>query len=276
VVGRRAAQGSPTNLLSDKVPLRRSRSPEGGRDSGGDETERFTCFPAADGPGKTQGRMKKRIVIIAGAGGDNPDWLRRELAAAHPEAVICADGGARHARRSGVIPDLIVGDMDSLEADLQGYFATRDVPFVRHSPRKDETDTWLALERAAAMGATEITILGAMGKRLDHTLANLGLLLLGRERGISVTLRDEDCEVFVVAGRAVVRGEKGQTVSLFPLAGDARGVDLEGFEYPLTDAVLTMSRPRGISNRLLAPTGSISVKEGCLLVIHYLNIYLNI
>ncbi len=216
--------------------------------------------------------MKKRIAIIAGAGGDNPDWLRRELAAARPDAVLCADGGARCARDIGVVPDLIVGDMDSLEEDLQEYFATRGVPCVRHSPRKDETDTWLALERAAAMGAAEVTILGAMGKRLDHTLANLGLLLLGREMGLSVTLRDEDCEVFAVTGRAMVRGEKGQIVSLFPWSGDARGVDLEGFEYPLTDAVLTLSRPRGVSNRLLGATGSIDVKEGCLLVIHYLNI----
>ena len=135
--------------------------------------------------------------------------------------------------------------------------------------RKDETDTQLALEQALAMGAGEILVFGALGNRLDHTLANIGLLLLGRNRGAAVVLRDESCDVFAVTGEAVIRGEAGQTVSVFPLGGDAAGIDLTGFEYPLAGAAMTLSRPYGISNRLAAPTGRIRVGEGCLLVIHY-------
>jgi len=214
--------------------------------------------------------MKKRMVIIAGARIRDPEWLRRELAAAAPAALLCADGGARYARLLGATPALIVGDMDSLEEEPQRYFVERGVPFARYPVRKDETDTWLALERAIAMGAEEVAILGALGERLDHTLANIGLLLLGMAQGVRVTLRDEDCEIFAVNHRATVTGEKGQIVSVFPLGGEARGVDLAGFEYPLTGAVMTPSRPCGVSNRLAAPSGRIHVKEGCLLVIHYL------
>jgi len=213
--------------------------------------------------------LKKRIVIIAGARIRDLEWLRRELKTAGPGAIICADGGARYARLLGETPALIVGDMDSLTGRLRRFFTERGVLFAAYPARKDETDTWLALERAIAMGAAEVTILGALGQRLDHTLANIGLLLLGSERGVRVTLRDEDCEIFTVKRRATVQGEKGQTVSLFALGGEARGVTLAGFEYPLTDAVMTPSRPYGISNRLAAAAGRIQVQEGCLLVIHY-------
>ena len=215
------------------------------------------------------GDGKKRIAVLAGSPIGDLEWLRRELAAAAPEAVLCADGGARYARLLGVVPDLIVGDLDSLAEELQRSFRAEGIAVAGYPARKDETDTQLALERALAMGAGEILVFGALGNRLDHTLANIGLLLLGRNRGATVVLRDESCDVFAVTGEAVIRGEAGQTVSVFPLGGDAAGIDLTGFEYPLAGAAMTLSRPYGISNRLAATTGRIKVGEGSLLVIHY-------
>ena len=215
------------------------------------------------------GDGKKRIVVLAGSRIEDLEWLRRELAAAAPDAVLCADGGARYARLVGVVPDLIVGDLDSLAEELQCSFRAEGISMAGYPARKDETDTQLALERALAMGAGEILVFGALGNRLDHTLANIGLLLLGRNRGAAVVLRDESCDVFAVTGEAVIRGEAGQTVSVFPLGGDAAGIDLTGFEYPLVGAAMTLSRPYGISNRLAATTGRIKVGEGSLLVIHY-------
>ncbi|MDI9569318.1 MAG: thiamine diphosphokinase [Pseudomonadota bacterium] len=212
---------------------------------------------------------KKRIAILAGARIEDMEWLRQELAATAPEAILCADGGARYARLVGVVPDLIVGDLDSLPEELQRSFRAEGIAMAGYPARKDETDTQLALERALAMGAGEILVFGALGGRLDHTLANIGLLLLGGIRGAAVILRDESCDVFAVTGEAVIRGEAGQTVSIFPLGGDAAGIDLAGFDYPLEGAAMTMSRPYGISNRLAATTGLIRVGKGRLLVIHY-------
>ena len=213
--------------------------------------------------------MKERVAIFAGSRIDDLEWLRREITAAAPEALICADGGARYARLLEMTPDLIVGDLDSLAADLRGFFSDRGVAVAAHPSHKDATDTQLALEQALAWGAKEILVFGALGNRLDHSLANIGLLLLGRERGASVILRDENCDVFAVAETATINGRRGQTVSLFPLGGEARGIDLQGFEYPLSGAAMTLSRLYGISNRLTAPVGRVRVREGCLLVIHY-------
>lgn len=212
---------------------------------------------------------KKAVVIIAGSGIEDMEFLRRRIAAAGPEAILCADGGARYAYALGFTPDLIVGDMDSLDDELLRRFEEKGVAVDPYPARKDETDTQLALARALAMSPGEILIFGAMGKRLDHTLANLGLLMTGPGKGVSVKLIDEDCEVFVMAGTATVQGEMGETVSVFPWGGEARGITLEGFEYPLEDAVMTPDRPYGISNRLTAETGKIRVDKGFLLVFHY-------
>jgi len=213
---------------------------------------------------------KRSIVIIAGSGIADMEFLRRRIEAAVPEAILCADGGARYAHALGLVPDLIIGDMDSLEDELLRRFEEKGVAIAPYPARKDETDTQLALTRALAMNPDEILIFGAMGRRLDHTLANLGLLMMGLEKGVPIKLADEECEAFVMAGAATVSGEKGQTVSIFPWGGEARGITLEGFEYPLEDANMTLARPCGISNRLTAEEGMIRVDVGCLLVIHYL------
>jgi len=214
--------------------------------------------------------MEKTIVIIAGSGIEDMEFLRRRIEAAAPDAILCADGGARYAHALGIVPDLIVGDMDSLDNELLRHFEEKGAAVVRYSAQKDETDTQLALTQALAMNPHKILIFGAMGKRLDHTLANLGLLMTDMEKGVSIELIDEDCEVFVMAGAATISGEKGQTVSIFPWGGEARGITLEGFEYPLEDATMTLVRPYGISNRLTGEAGQIRVDMGCLLVIHYL------
>jgi thiamine pyrophosphokinase len=218
----------------------------------------------------TDEMAKRTVVIIAGSGIEDREFLRRQIEAAAPEAILCADGGACHAHAIGLAPDLIIGDMDSLDAELLRDFEEKGVAVAPYPARKDETDTQLALMRALAMSPEKILIFGALGKRLDHTLANLGLLMMGLEKGVPIKLLAEDCEVFVVAGAATVSGKKGQTVSIFPWGGEARGITLEGFEYPLQDATMNLARPCGISNRLTTEEGLIKVDEGCLLVIQYL------
>lgn len=215
-------------------------------------------------------QMEKTVVIIAGSSIKDMDFLGRRIEQAGPEAILCADGGARYAHALGLIPDLVIGDMDSLDDGILRDFEEKGVTIASYPARKDETDTQLALTRALAMSPEKILIFGAMGKRLDHTLANLGLLMTGLEKGVPIKLLDEDCEVFVMAGAATVSGEAGQTVSIFPWGGEARGIALEGFEYPLEDAAMTLGRPYGISNRLATQEGLIKVDMGCLLIIHYL------
>jgi thiamine pyrophosphokinase len=213
--------------------------------------------------------MKKVVFIVSGGALDDPVFLREQAAKAAPAAVICADGGARHLDAAGIIPDLIVGDMDSLDAQRQAYYEAKGCRIVRHPRRKDETDTELALREAFRMEPAEVWIWGALGHRVDHALANISLLVQGKRKGIEVKLIDEWCEVFLIDRRTVLEGEAGQTVSLFPFAGRVTGITLTGFEFPLTNAVMEIGRPYGVSNRLMAGQGIIELESGRLLAVRY-------
>ncbi|TSA46124.1 MAG: thiamine diphosphokinase [Deltaproteobacteria bacterium] len=211
--------------------------------------------------------MKKVVFVVSGGELGDPMFLREQAAATAPAAVVCADGGARNLEAAGILPVLIVGDMDSLDSASQMYYEAKGCRIIRHPRRKDETDTELALQEAFAMAPTEVWIWGALGHRVDHTLANISLLFQGKEKGIDVKLIDGWCEVFLIDRRRVLEGEAGQTVSLFPYGGPAVGVTLTGFEFPLTKAVMEIGRSCGVSNRLIAEQGIVEVDSGCLLAV---------
>jgi thiamine pyrophosphokinase len=225
-------------------------------------------FSPRGGSGQ-DGVVKKVVFVISGGPLRDLRFLEEQKALCQPVSIICADGGARHAYALGLVPDLIIGDMDSLDGELQSHFVRQGSRIMRYPQRKDETDTQLALEMAFMMAPDQILIFGAIGGRLDHTLANLSLLLLAAERGVSARLVDEWSEVFIVKEKAVILGEAGQTVSIYPFGSDASGITLEGFEYPLTDATMRVGKPYGISNRLTAAKGVIAVGSGHLLVVRY-------
>lgn len=216
--------------------------------------------------------MKNIIFVITGGQIRDRAFFRSKLTELTPSKIICADGGARHLYPLGVIPDIIIGDMDSLSQEMQTYFEERGSRFIRYSEAKDETDTQLALEYACDLAPEEIYVFGAFGSRIDHVTANISLLVTGAKRDIPVRLIDEWCEAFVVSREHVIAGEIGQTVSLLPLSDEVTGITLGGFEYPLENGVMEIGKPYGISNRLIAAKGVITVKTGYLLVIRYFKV----
>ncbi len=219
--------------------------------------------------GKDAVNTGKIIFIVAAGELGGAEFFREMLAKVSPTAIVCADGGDRHLEAVGVMPDVVVGDMDSIRDETLRHYEESGCRAMRYPRRKDETDTELALKEAFALDPAEVWIWGAMGRRLDHTLANLSLLACGLKRGIAVKLVDSWCEVFMVERKAVLDGRRGQTVSLFPVLQKAAGVTLRGFDYPLTNAEMDPGRPCGISNRLAADRGTIEIESGLLLVIRY-------
>lgn len=213
--------------------------------------------------------VSRTIFIVTGGRIGDVRFLKSRLSTAGPDDVVCADGGANHLYDAGLVPGVIIGDMDSVDPGMLLHFERKGCRLIRHSQRKDKTDTQLALEYALAMNPGRITVIGAGGGRIDHALANVSLLVLGAEKKIDVTLLDEWCEVFLVADQRVIDGEPGQTVSFLPLSSQVSGIILNGFEYPLTDGAMELGRPYGISNILATEKGSVSVKDGYLLGVHY-------
>jgi len=183
------------------------------------------------------------------------------------DLLIAADGGALPLLRAGIVPHVAIGDMDSIDAAGLAELEARGVALRRFPREKDETDLELALLYAANAGASAIDILGALGGRWDHTLANVALLALPELRTRRVRLLADHQTLFLVRDSAVLDGQFGDTVSLLPLAGAAHGVTTRGLRYSLDDATLSYERVRGVSNVLLNPPGHVSLRTGLLLVV---------
>ena len=209
-----------------------------------------------------------RAVIITNGQLTDPAGARQHVRAG--DWVICADGGARHARAMGLVPDVVVGDLDSIDPGLRAELEATGARFEVHPARKDETDLELALRLAVAGGVAEIDVLAVLGGRLDQSLANL--LLLARPEWASAKVRViEGNEVaWPVRGgqTATVTGAVGDTLSLVPLTSTVTGVTLGGVEWPLHDATLYFGSTWTISNALSAPTARLQVGEGLVLVVH--------
>lgn len=209
-----------------------------------------------------------RAVIIAGGQvKDGEPWQRWVQ---DGDWIIGVDGGAARALGWGLVPETVIGDMDSLPASDRAALEERGCRFIEHPRAKDETDLELALTYAAREGAQEIVVLGALGGRLDHTLANVLLLALPTLDGVSVRIAEGREETRLVRGgeTATLQGREGDLVSLLPLAGDAYGVTTSGLAWELRSETLRFGFSRGVSNELTAPRARVKVEEGCLLLVH--------
>ncbi len=206
-----------------------------------------------------------RAVIVLG--GDAPGRALLESCMREADMTVAADSGLAAFDGTGLMPDLLVGDMDSVAPDVLARFEGR-LAEHRLNPIKDDTDGVDALDMAIGKGATQITLLGALGGRLDHALANLMLLVRASRKGVKTEILDEKVRITRVDGEARISGAKGDTVSLLPL-GAASGVTIEGFFYPLTNGTLASDYPLGISNVVTADEASVRVETGDLILFHH-------
>ena len=207
--------------------------------------------------------MQALIVL----GGDAPGRALLESCMRDADLVIAADSGLAAFDAAGLEPDLLVGDMDSVPADVLEKYAGR-IPEHRLNCIKDDTDGVDALDMAIARGAEKIKLLGALGGRLDHALANVMLLVRAHRKGAKAEILSESVRISRVDGYASLSGAKGDTVSLLPL-GRAEGVTLKGFFYPLDQAALESDYPLGISNVVTDDQAEIKADSGDLILFHY-------
>ena len=211
-----------------------------------------------------------RTFIVAGSPEGEPP---RGLSPQPGDMVIAADAGARHAREWGWPIHLVIGDLDSLDADAARMAREAGIPVVTAPTAKDETDLELALGRALATDARSIVIAAALGGRTDHLLANVLLLARPDLRGRDVIIADGAETVRLLrsaAGESSVAlyGAPGDLLSLLPLGGAAEGVSTEGLLYPLAAETLYPGQARGVSNVFLDRVAKVFLRQGDLLVIH--------
>jgi thiamine pyrophosphokinase len=213
----------------------------------------------------------RAAIFLNGA----PDSERLiQAVAGRADFVVAADGGARYALATGIVPDLIVGDMDSLREDLAREIERRGAELERHPVRKDKMDGHLALLAAKERGATAAEFVCAAGEKVGAVFALPHILLAAERLGLPSSAVADWGRMFVVeVGSRTVEGAAGDSISVFPLTGPATGVTLAGMGYPLTNATLEPGDTLGFHNVLVGREAKVSVDGGTLLVVqeHALN-----
>jgi len=207
-----------------------------------------------------------RAVVVAD-GDPAPSDAR---IAEEAELLIAADGGAGWLEEIGRRPDILVGDLDSVDPAVVRRLAAAGTEVIRHPAEKDASDSELALGVALERGADEVVMLGALGGgRLDHELANLLLLADPELPGRDLRIVRAGTTVRVLAGRASLElgCGPGSVVTLLPVGGNAQGVATRGLRYPLDGETLRVGRSRGLSNEVVEAPASVWLGAGTLLVI---------
>ncbi len=210
--------------------------------------------------------MPRAILFV---NGELPDLGAARAMIKPDDVLIAADGGARHALKLGVIPSVIIGDLDSLSEAEVRVFTEMGVHILSYPPSKDETDLELTLDHALKSGYSPIIIIAALGGRLDQMLGNLALISNPACIAADVRLNDGLTEAFFITSKATLHGQQAETVSLLPWGAPAEGVTTDGLSYPLNRETLLPHRTRGISNQMLSDTATVRVKQGTLLCVHH-------
>ncbi len=208
-----------------------------------------------------------RAVVFANGELSDPDSARGRLRAG--DFIVGADGGTRHILALGLRPDLVVGDLDSLEAGDRRQLEAWGCDIERYPVDKDATDLELALLAAQQRGANEILLLAALGGRLDQELANLLLLASPQFAALSLSLAKGRQTAWIVRTSLSLAGQPGDTVSTLALSSNVEGLTYDsGLRWPLHDFTLPFGSSRGVSNEMVAGAATISLRAGVLLVVH--------
>lgn len=206
------------------------------------------------------------IIMANGELGDPAiaqEWIERA------DHIIAADGGLRHLTHFELEPDLLVGDLDSVEPDHPDHLERAGTQVRRHPRRKDATDLELALAEVREHHTRDVVVFGAVGSRWDQSMANL--LLAAHPEWADMRVRfvmgPQQAEVLRPGRRLTFDGSPNDLVSLIPLAGDAQGITTSGLAYPLDHGTLQFAATRGVSNYIERTPASVELEHGLLLTI---------
>jgi len=207
-----------------------------------------------------------KTVILSGGKAPSLDLLSYELRDA--SNLIGVDSGGNFLRKSGIIPDYLVGDFDSIEKESLEYFKDTKCKILEYPKDKDFTDTELALELAVRLESNQIIFLGSTGTRLDHVLGNMGLLRACVKSGIEAFIKDENNSIMMTDKSLTIHAEPGTTFSLQAFSEAVENLTLKDARYPLNNYNLQIGDPLTISNKFLGNSVDITFSKGLLMVMY--------
>ena len=215
--------------------------------------------------------MLKRAVIFANGVLYNAGKIKEQIVSS--DFLLAVDGGHNHMKSLGLVPNLVIGDLDSIQKTEFDQLHNSGVEILQFPSEKDETDLELALRETATRGYFNILIVASLGGRLDQTLGNLSLLKTPFLANSLIKMDDGSEEVWDLKKSTYpeglqINGEIGDVVSLLSFGSVAKGIITEGLKYPLAGEKLLPYQTRGISNEMTGGRAKVSLSEGELIVIH--------
>lgn len=207
----------------------------------------------------------KTLLVLNGEKVNNTTILKLRD---ESDFILSADGGTDYCIQLGIIPDLVIGDLDSISPETLDILQEKKVPINIFPVKKDKTDSQLSIEYLIDRGAKEITIVGAIGSRIDHSLANILLLKTIKDRGVKGKIVHNNNTIYLIDDELILDKKNGYFVSIIPIEPKGALVSLKGFEYDLSKARIAFASTLGISNFIKDNKGYIKIYEGeCLVVI---------
>lgn len=199
------------------------------------------------------------ICYVVGAG----DCPRLDIDKKGGDCIIAADAGYSYCEENNVIPDVIIGDFDSLGATPQAENV------IKLNPVKDITDMHAAVEVGIEKGFSKFVLYGATGGRLDHTLANLQLIAFLSQKGFDAKIIDSERIITALSnGKITFDASCKGYISVFAHSDKCEGVTIKGLKYLLDGAVLTNSFPLGVSNEFTGQKSEISIAKGTAIIVY--------
>jgi len=187
---------------------------------------------------------------------------------ADADLIICADSGADVLYTAEILPNVLLGDFDSINKEVFDFFVQQGIKTVRFNTNKDVTDTHIAIKYAINQGAKKIIILGAVGDRVDHTLSNIFLLESYMHLAqCKIIDAKNKIELITDGTKKVYSNKHYKYISLIPISKKVVGVTTDGFKYQLTNATLHRNDSFGVSNEMIQTYGSVAIRKGLLAVI---------
>ena len=180
--------------------------------------------------------------------------------------VLAADGGTNHCIRAGILPDLIIGDLDSIDLEVLDKIKKLKIDILKYPSKKNATDTEICLDYLIENKYKEIILLGSLGRRIDHTLANIFLLEYLLEKNIAGRLVDDKNTIYLVEDKKTFKNDR-KYISVIPLSDEGIEVSLEGLEYPLDHKLINRGSSLGVSNEFKDSFGIVNIHKGRALVI---------
>lgn len=205
----------------------------------------------------------KGLIISSG---EIKDYKLLEQIVKENDYIVCADGGVNHLLKIDILPDIVLGDLDSVGKE-ELKFIKDNIQIQKYPVMKDETDTELCVDYLLENKIEDITLIGVTGSRLDHTIANIYLLKKIYIKGAKACIINENNTIYYENDEISLKKREGFYLSMIPLTQEGAIVSLDGFLYPLKMEILEFSTTRGISNKIVEEFGRIKIHKGEVLII---------